>query len=366
MNKNSLNGFAQETRPEFVIEPNLMIGKKMIRSKKDKLNRRCAGHWPQIFMSLAPELAPVIKRGTRHGPCPWHYGKDGFRCFNDFEETGGSICNSCGAFPNGFLLLARHKSWSMSRVRREIKKVLPLIRQQYSSSHNVISTKCEDIKVDQKKLSAIEDVLSGCIGLNCGEAEPAKNYIENRGVPFCAYYPSLLFHSALPYFDNGVKVGEYPALIAKIEDEIGTVSLLRTYITANGQKAPVPSPKKLMPVPYAGRMSGAAIRLFSPPYAELAVAEGIETALAVMHATGTPVWATVSANGMESLRVPADVKRILVFADKDRSGTGQRAARILEMRLSAEGHGVEVIIPHQPIPDGVKGIDWLDVLTGKF
>ena len=56
------------------------------------------------------------------------------------------------------------------------------------------------------------------------------------------------------------------------------------------------------------------------------------------------------------------MKRVLVYADKDRSGTGERAAQTLKTRLEATGISVEVFIVPYPIGDKPKGIDWADVL----
>ncbi|MBK8357477.1 MAG: toprim domain-containing protein [Comamonadaceae bacterium] len=50
----------------------------------------------------------------------------------------------------------------------------------------------------------------------------------------------------------------------------------------------------------------------------LAVAEGLETALAVMEGTKMPVWCAVNAYLLEHFYPPPGVSQILVFADKDR------------------------------------------------
>lgn len=42
---------------------------------------------------------------TRHGPCPVCDGgpsTDRFRCFDDWRETGGMVCNRCGKKADGF------------------------------------------------------------------------------------------------------------------------------------------------------------------------------------------------------------------------------------------------------------------------
>jgi putative DNA primase/helicase len=60
---------------------------------------------------------------------------------------------------------------------------------------------------------------------------------------------------------------------------------------------------------------------------QLAVAEGIETALAVQQITKLPTVASLSAAGMRSLRWPPQVRRLWIAADNDEVGRG--AAKVL-------------------------------------
>ena len=64
-----------------------------------------AGRWTEILEAVAPALEPALRRPGRHVPCPVHGGKDGFRLFRDVAQTGGGICNTCGAFHDGFAVL---------------------------------------------------------------------------------------------------------------------------------------------------------------------------------------------------------------------------------------------------------------------
>jgi len=47
-----------------------------------------------------------------HVSCPVHGGEDGFRFFHDAPVTGGGVCNTCGAFKDGFRLLCWVNGWS--------------------------------------------------------------------------------------------------------------------------------------------------------------------------------------------------------------------------------------------------------------
>src|SRR5699024_3671838 len=85
------------------------------------------------------------------------------------------------------------------------------------------------------------------------------------------------------------------------------------------------------------------------------IAEGIETALSSAQLVRIPVWAGVSAYGLEQFVPPSDVRNVYVFADNDESQTGQDAAARLSERLIRLGLNVRIHIP--PVPG-----DWNDVL----
>jgi putative DNA primase/helicase len=126
-------------------------------------------------------------------------------------------------------------------------------------------------------------------------------------------------------------------------------------MTPDGYKAAVPAVKKWTAT--SGEAKGAAVRLYAPGEV-LAVAEGIETALAVHVANGLPVWAGLSAFGVSHMHLPAIAREVFIFADHDENGTGQQAAEALAARCLDEGREVRVLLPSE------AGRDWLDVLTG--
>lgn len=76
---------------------------------------------------------------------------------------------------------------------------------------------------------------------------------------------------------------------------------------------------------------------------ELAVAEGIETGLAVQQLTRIPTVATLSAAGMRSFRWPPSVRRLWIAADNDEVGLG--AAEALALRALDAGLEVHIKIP---------------------
>jgi putative DNA primase/helicase len=140
-----------------------------------------------------------------------------------------------------------------------------------------------------------------------------------------------------------------PYLLARIESVTGDLrGLHRTHLAPDGSRRLERRMAK------GSRVLGSTIRLY-PACERLAVAEGIETALAVNQMTGWPVWATISASGMAALEVPNTVGAVLICADHD--DTGIKAAKTLAQRLAGDRRSVSLSISPR------KGSDWLDVLT---
>ncbi|MDF1551678.1 MAG: toprim domain-containing protein [Deferrisomatales bacterium] len=193
--------------------------------------------------------------------------------------------------------------------------------------------------------------------LAAGDAAAA--YLQARGLDLRGLAADALrTHHALPYWTDGAVVGTYPAVLARVVGPTGDpVAMHATYLDPErpGNKAPVPAPRKLWPT-HPGATRGAAVRLYPLDGDRLAVAEGIETALAVHQLAGLPCWAAISAGGLERVELPSAAREVFVCADHDENGAGQRAAEHLARRLVAEGRVVRVALPLEP------GTDFLNAL----
>ena len=106
-----------------------------------------------------------------------------------------------------------------------------------------------------------------------------------------------------------------------------------------------------------GPVRGAVVRLAAMDGGALAVAEGIETALAYAALTGTPTWAALSAAGMKQAELPDGLTWLAVAADFD--GPGLLAAEQLERRARDAGIEVRVDLPSR------HRTDWADVLAAS-
>jgi hypothetical protein len=142
-----------------------------------------------------------------------------------------------------------------------------------------------------------------------------------------------------------------PALVGLVEHvDRGITGVHRTFLTPDHRRHDRAA---------LGAIRGAAVRLGMPRAGEwLAIGEGIETTAAAMIACGLPGWAALSASGVRALLLPPEATHIIVCADHDRSGTGERAAHDAPARWLAEGRRVRIAMPPE------VGTDMADLLSG--
>ena len=145
--------------------------------------------------------------------------------------------------------------------------------------------------------------------------------------------PILRFHEQAPH-----RLGaRLPAMVAPVVDVDGEQTGAHlTYLRRDGGgKADLP---KEFQRECRGVIHGGAIRLMEHnPGVELGLAEGIETGLSFAELFDLPCWSAVFAGGLKTIELPPDVRRIIIAADNDVSGAGQRNALAAYDRWTAEG-----------------------------
>jgi len=162
-------------------------------------------------------------------------------------------------------------------------------------------------------------------------------YLEHRG---CALPPA---DSHLRFLAASDKYP--PSLCAAVTDARSgkPISLHFTRLAPDGRgKAGTEQDKLLL----AGhRKKGGCIRLWPDEAvaSALALAEGIESALAAAHLTA-PVWAAIDASNMSTFPVLNGVESLVIFADHDDTGIG--AAKLCRRRWLESGRAVRIRRPH--------------------
>ena len=144
----------------------------------------------------------------------------------------------------------------------------------------------------------------------------------------------------------------FPALIAGVQDAGGAFRAISiTWLCADGRdKAPVDPARKIY-----GAYRGGAVRL-APAAEVLALAEGIETALSVLQATGIPTWAALGTSNLALVELPEIVREIIICADNDVNGAGEKAALAAAAKFTREGQRVLIARPPS------AGMDFNDLL----
>lgn len=289
------------------------------------------GRWQGILTHFG--LEPKYLQ-SRHGPCPFCGGRDRFRWTNKDGE-GNYICNQCG-LGDGMDLLMRLKGWDFQTAASEVDRIVGTVRQ------NVVPIKRNNRPMIESVRRQLEPVSLG-----------VRAYLAGRGLR-----PTQNLRSAiLPYYEAGLATGEYECMVGGIQSPDGDLETFHITYLQDGKKAPVQSPRKILPP--INTINAGAIRL-TKRYPEIGIAEGIETALAVMLDFDIPCWSVVSAGQMETFAPPRGIESVRIFADSDLSYTGQKSAFVLASRLVKEGYRVKVELP----PEGRDFADLREAANG--
>lgn len=299
------------------------------------IKQECAGRWSGVLTNLG--IDERIFNG-KHQPCIFCGGKDRARWDRAKEFY---YCSQCGS--------KQPIDMAIEHTGLSFKETTNLIRP------NVMNTPLKIVKpVDtQQNEARIKKIHAGLKRITPDSI--VALYLAKRGIKVLPD-DNCYQHDGVDYYHDGVLLGAYPSMVSIFRTHDGEVATLHvTYLSADGTKADVPTPRKILPI--IKSLAGASIRLFKVDVV-LAIAEGIETALAVTQESGVPCWAAGSAQAMNNIVCPNSVKTVWIYADSDESFTGQKAAYDLANRLKVkEGRTVRVVtlIDQQLVEDyGVK------------
>lgn len=317
-------------------------------ARVEGVKQRAYGRWTEILARLGADER-ILKH--RPLPCPvCNSGVDRFQYTDKFGQ-GNYHCRKCGP-GGGFKLLQAIRGIDFNTALCEVERSLGML----PASPSADGETHQPERMKRLVLRIWEEARPIAVG------DEVDRYLKGRGLELGTYPSSLRCHPALGYFRKegaakAKKTAEYPAMLACVRSANGdAVTLHRTYLH-EGRKLAAPDAKKVL----CAGFSGSAVRL-SEASDELALCEGIETGLAVMLATGKPVWSALSAGNLEKVMLPATVRTVCIYGDNDASGdyTGQASAYALARRLKREDtleapRCVRVFLPKN------AGTDWADV-----
>jgi putative DNA primase/helicase len=293
---------------------------------------RTRGLWTGILPAVGINASYLT---GKNGPCPLcpEGGRDRWRFLNT-DGNGTWICTHCGT-GSGTDLVMRFRGVAFRDAAVMIEAVIG-------------GTAPVEIKPRSDPGPGLRRLWASGQSIRTGD--PVDLWLRSRGVGRDVY-PHTLRAAHIAYTATGAV---YPAMLAMVTGPDGkAVTIHRTYLTADGTRAPVDKCRML----YCAVGKGAAIRL-TPVAPTMGVTEGIETALACARLFGVPTWSAISAGMLSEFEPPAEVTKLVVFADNDVNGVGQNAAENLGRRLLGR-LDVDIQVPE------VAGTDFNDVLLGR-
>ena len=176
-------------------------------------------------------------------------------------------------------------------------------------------------------------------------------YLRKRNINLTS--PILRFSERAPHRLRAL----FPAMLAPVVNVFGEqTGVHMTYLRPDGG-GKVDLAKEYQRE-CRGVIRGGAIRLAEyDPDAELIIGEGIESTLSAMQIFDLPGWSAVFAGGLKTIELPSIIRRIIIAADNDARGAGQRNALAAYDRWTAEGRTVRLKAPP------VVGSDFNDLLS---
>lgn len=357
----------------------------------DFVKYHAPGRWDDILNHFAGEAyGDALAKIGKHVTCPFcgEANKSGFRLKQGFADNGRSYC-SCKS-RSGMQLLTELQGLFADRTEANREVATYLGWRSMKSTDGVtpadvpkytgptptereaerIANLNKPEKV-QKRIDSLRSHWLETMALSHPAAHIARHYLRSRGLllPKWMDTPLVRFHAGLPYYDEDAKfVGTFPAIVflVKAAGLDHPQAVHKIYLTSNGEKVSTLNSewtaKKSSPYVVKEHVKGIGIPLYTKKgCTTLNVAEGQETAWAVALITGETTFSAIDAGKLENVVPGREIKKVRIWADKDRSMAGQNAAVKLANRLLGEGYEVEIMLPNYEIPEGMKGIDWLDI-----
>lgn len=380
---------------------------------------RRAGGWQDCSEQNPCPCCQEAGRGAHPGEgntyCSWN---------RELEKTGSEAFTCCkgGGEVTGWRIFSKSETATVYVPRdaksRELSPAMQAIRAQHEAQR---AAETENFREAARKKGKAKWMLCGnelVLGEGPGHLDGRGphhprivEYVKARGIeledlPGGQLPRTLKYHGSLrdgvnvkePKKDPRAVFFELPAMVClavRKDRKFGAVQ--RIYLDPAGEPKKAPPPagvpdKSWDPKRAQGSLSGAAVRLHSPPVTGggvLILTEGVETGLACLAATHAGVWACVSTSGLKTIELDDNyvcehgpVETVIIAADCDRANVrkkeqrpGQEAAAACARRLSSlyPQLTIRVAVPTPSDAPGLfedgepkgKSVDWLDVYNAS-
>nr|WP_154816648.1 toprim domain-containing protein [Enterobacter hormaechei] len=254
-------------------------------------------------------LPPITGKNHFKGKCPLCDSIGKFRIDNR-DGAGTWIC-TCGS-GDGLKLVTETQGKPFNEVCREIDALIG----------NTFRRDKVPETSDASKLR--RKVLNNFAKMSPLRGTSGAEYLNSRGI---YQLPAEAVRLNPKQRHNG---RVYQSIYSLATDDKGELCYLHQTLLDGAKKADIGASakrqKSLQEDNYLDHARSVAIRMF-PVASTLGIAEGIETALSAHQIYKVNTWATMTANFMKKFRVPAGVKHLIIFADRDEtSATGLAAA----------------------------------------
>lgn len=168
---------------------------------------------------------------------------------------------------------------------------------------------------------------------------PAQLYLDRRGIygnGHARFDPRSRTNERI----NGVRQTlTLPALVLPIHDHNGFVGIQRVFLTQEGEKADISSPKKIL-----GNIGCGAIRLGVKPTDTLNLAEGFEDAQSAIQLRGlTHCWAVCGIGRYKTVTVPDGIKKVVIYSQH--GNEARDAIEDARAHLCDKGRTLDIVLP---------------------
>lgn len=315
--------------------------------------------WHSVFVAFGID---VPSNPMRHGSCPVCGGKDRFR-FDNRNGSGSWFCNQGNSTHkrgkragDGFALVAEFLGISRREAVRKIREIVDCPSSPF--------VKTLPLQLARGRKSNVEHAqrLYGT-GTPAGKHHAAKKYFEARGIPRTLEIASS---SGLRIIEIHRGNGDIaPVLVApmrSLSEELKGIQ--RTGLNWSGEKQNIPGADVDRAMLGKKKSGGAVLESYGFRIGEsrsrLFIGEGLETTLSGLESYENQGSGYVAWDAENLQIVPVSIaeqyRAVIILADNDASGVGQRAANILAMRLFEAGALCMIALPP------VVGTDWNDVI----